>query len=327
MVDIQITENSRKILLFFTLTFTISWSIWFLAPLIYLGDVLLFNGIGVIGAFGPSISALIITSRTGIKSPGEDIPKKKKQITFIIILIVSILSALSMFLINQLISFFAFLVFFGASIIASIIFSGMFSSNPDITDLLQPIKGVKGKNIYLLIAFLLPLLANLGGFLIFIILGGILPTGFNLLTRLLYITCLFPYIFFFGGPLNEEIGWRGLATPRLQEKYSPLITGLIIGIIWSVWHAPLHFIGFYPGGVEGFLMRFTYNIPFGIIFTWYYNKSKGNLLGAIIFHASVNVYNSLFLGAAFYTMLLCILFVIFIMVQEKMWKKVPVVDD
>ena len=326
MVGRQISENSRKLLLFFTLTFTISWTIWFLAPLISLGDVLLLNWICHIGVFGPSISATVLASR--IESNREDNQKKNKRNIFSIILIVSFLSALSSFplfylyYINVEFFFFVIIVVIVASIIASFLISGIYSSNPGISNLLQPIKGVKGKNIYLLIAFLIPLLLSLGG-LIFVILGGTISMDVNYFMPLLSMTLLFPHLFFFGGPLNEEIGWRGFATPHLLEKYNPLITGLIIGIIWSIWHAPLHFIGFDSGGWLGLLWRFTYNIPLGIIFTWYYVKSQGNLLGAIVFHASVNVYFNVFFGAYIYNILIYIVLAIFLIIYGKMWKKLP----
>jgi uncharacterized protein len=35
----------------------------------------------------------------------------------------------------------------------------------------------------------------------------------------------------------EEIGWTGFATPRLLERFSPLHAGLILGLLWALWHA------------------------------------------------------------------------------------------
>jgi membrane protease YdiL (CAAX protease family) len=34
----------------------------------------------------------------------------------------------------------------------------------------------------------------------------------------------------------EEVGWTGFATPWLQRRYSAVTTGLIVGVIWGVWH-------------------------------------------------------------------------------------------
>jgi len=39
------------------------------------------------------------------------------------------------------------------------------------------------------------------------------------------------------GPM-EEFGWRGVALPLLQRKLAPICTGLVLGIIWGLWHLP-----------------------------------------------------------------------------------------
>jgi membrane protease YdiL (CAAX protease family) len=44
------------------------------------------------------------------------------------------------------------------------------------------------------------------------------------------------------GPLSEELGWRGYAIDALQAKWSALVSSLVVGIFWSVWHGPLFFI-------------------------------------------------------------------------------------
>lgn len=36
--------------------------------------------------------------------------------------------------------------------------------------------------------------------------------------------------------LGEEIGWRGYALPKLQERFSPLAAALILGVVWSAFH-------------------------------------------------------------------------------------------
>ena len=44
-----------------------------------------------------------------------------------------------------------------------------------------------------------------------------------------------------GGGLFEETGWTGFAVPRLRKRYSILSTGLIVGILWGIWHFMIAF--------------------------------------------------------------------------------------
>jgi len=40
-------------------------------------------------------------------------------------------------------------------------------------------------------------------------------------------------------PLGEEIGSRGFALPQLQSRYAPVPASLILGLLWTFWHAPI----------------------------------------------------------------------------------------
>ncbi len=44
------------------------------------------------------------------------------------------------------------------------------------------------------------------------------------------------------GPLSEEAGWRGTAYPRMRASLGRFQVGLLLGVIWAVWHLPLFFI-------------------------------------------------------------------------------------
>jgi len=91
----------------------------------------------------------------------------------------------------------------------------------------------------------------------------------------------------FLGPI-EEFGWRGLALPLLQRKYSPFRAGLILGIIWAVWHIPAFLIGGTPQSAWAIAPYFFGIIANSIIMTALFNESRGSLLLAFLMHFQVN---------------------------------------
>lgn len=103
-----------------------------------------------------------------------------------------------------------------------------------------------------------------------------------------------------GGPIAEELGWRGYAQGLLQQKYNPNTSGLIIGFLWSLWHLPL-FI-FLPKAV-GSMPIWAY-VPLmaamGVIFSWLYNHTKTSVLLAILLHGGMNFAHG-FLGASVFS--------------------------
>lgn len=143
-----------------------------------------------------------------------------------------------------------------------------------------------------LTAFFLPILlyALMAG--IHILLGG----KFNPseVAPLWSLPAGFLSVFLWGGG-NEELGWRGFALPRLQDRFSPLMSSLIIGVVWTLWHAP-------PGIIELGFVNWAVDFPFymitvtgiSIVVTWLYNRSGGSVLLTMVFHASVNVVQSLY---------------------------------
>ena len=52
----------------------------------------------------------------------------------------------------------------------------------------------------------------------------------------------FPVFLVIGGPLGEEIGWRGFALDQFQRKWDSITSSVILGAIWGLWHLPLFFM-------------------------------------------------------------------------------------
>ena len=115
---------------------------------------------------------------------------------------------------------------------------------------------------------------------------------------IMWIPNFFLY-YFIGGPFTEEYGWRGYALDRLQSKFNALVSSLILGLIWGLWHIPLFFIS---GTVQSYIPFYEFvliQIITSIFYTWIVNNNrdkKGNInvFLAIIFHAIANFSSMIF---------------------------------
>ena len=88
-------------------------------------------------------------------------------------------------------------------------------------------------------------------------------------------------------PIFEEGGWRAFAIPRLQEKYSALVSGLVMGVTWSVWHLPSFFtVGSDHYGIS-FLWFLMTLVSVSILMVWIMNHTNQSALMTILFHASI----------------------------------------
>ena len=82
----------------------------------------------------------------------------------------------------------------------------------------------------------------------------------------------------------EEFGWRGVALPLLQRKLSPFWAGLILGIIWALWHIPAFFLSGMPQTAWAAGPYFLGIIALSVILTPMFNSARGSLLIAYLYH-------------------------------------------
>lgn len=94
------------------------------------------------------------------------------------------------------------------------------------------------------------------------------------------------------GMVGEELGWRGFALPKLIEKYDPIVSSLILALPWMFWHLPLSVFQEWTGNMPlmYFLLKYALLIfPLTLIFTWFFQKTKGSILLVIVFHKAFNL--------------------------------------
>lgn len=90
------------------------------------------------------------------------------------------------------------------------------------------------------------------------------------------------------GPLGEELGWRGFALPRLLKRRSALSAGVILGIIWGVWHLPAFIIAGTPQNNMSFPIFMISIVALSVLMTWAFKGTRGSVLAAALIHWAFN---------------------------------------
>jgi len=127
-----------------------------------------------------------------------------------------------------------------------------------------------------------PLLVVILVVLSFILLGGIITELSINIGFLVFMTV----IAIFTGATGEELGWRGYLQPRLQEKLSPLLSSILVGLAWGFWHIPLWLAGVWvDSDLTTYLIR---TVAYAIIIGWAYNRSNQSVFVASMFHYFIN---------------------------------------
>ncbi len=97
---------------------------------------------------------------------------------------------------------------------------------------------------------------------------------------------------FFIAALGEEIGWSGYATEPLQRRWGTLTAGILLGLVWAVWHfIPLLQVN---RSVEWIAWWSLGTVSLRTIMTWLYVHAGKSVSAAAVFHAMINLCWQLF---------------------------------
>lgn len=146
---------------------------------------------------------------------------------------------------------------------------------------------------YLPVLFLLPATIIFAHVLNGLVFNSPFPKS-SLLTEFYWIPIIF--LVFLIMQFSEELGWRGYALDRLQKRWSAVLSSVLLGSIWAIWHLPMFLI-------SGF-SQFDNQLPYGqffitlvlisVLITWLQNNTKGSLAPAFIMHALFNLSGEVF---------------------------------
>ena len=92
------------------------------------------------------------------------------------------------------------------------------------------------------------------------------------------------------GAAGEEIGWRSFLQPMLDKKYPIIISSIIVGTIWGLWH-----INHFANGVIFVFGFLIFAISASIIVMFLLKNTEYSIYVSTIYHASINISFKIFL--------------------------------
>jgi len=99
-------------------------------------------------------------------------------------------------------------------------------------------------------------------------------------------------IAFFVAGLAEELGWSGYVTDPLQDRWSALGGGIVIGMTWAAWHLiPLVQAHRTATWIAWWWL---YTVGNRVLTVWLYNNTGRSVFAAALFHAMQNASWQLF---------------------------------
>jgi membrane protease YdiL (CAAX protease family) len=314
----------HPLIAYFVLTYAFSWALWIpLQQLVIDGRSVLMPLISL-GVFAPALVGIGLSAV--LKPHPCQGSRKPAVISFIVAWILASGVIIMDLMTNGQRNFSTTLVVISiiTALLPAFIVSSVFSTIPGVrAHLVTYIKPRGPFGYYLLALVLFPAIWVLGYFLSRALGMEVQFSNYPLFdARLLGMVILFfLYNFIYGG-LSEEPGWRGFALPRLQVKFSPLVSALILGVLWAVWHAPARFGGIEAKSVSDTIVEWVLIVLVSVIFTWLFNRTKGSILVTALVHPAMNTTGN-FLTGSLGAILLLFVFMIFVIVLDKMWRRPP----
>ena len=144
---------------------------------------------------------------------------------------------------------------------------------------------IKAKAWYLPIFLLFP-------FIVFVQYALALLSGLPVPAPRFTLLVPLAFIGFFFGVLGEELGWTGYALDPMQEKWNALTAGILLGIMWASFHAPVWILTGQP--FFWVAWQWIYVVAARVLFVWIYNNAGKSLFAMALLHPGFGVYWYLF---------------------------------
>ncbi|MHB1153919.1 MAG: CPBP family glutamic-type intramembrane protease [Eubacteriales bacterium] len=138
--------------------------------------------------------------------------------------------------------------------------------------------------IWYLLAAALPMLFSFFSIIVYCIITNQSEHIFDIFIPVNFISAILFLIVF---AALEEVGWRGFALPKLREKHNAVLSALILGLIWGLWHLP-KIISEGTTDALSIITLIIFGMLLSVFISWIYENTRGSIFLAILTHASVN---------------------------------------
>jgi membrane protease YdiL (CAAX protease family) len=318
---------------FFLIGITISFSTLFPALILIpqdsnLGQLLIFY-LARIGVYSPVLTGLFIERI--IRPQKTSTPTRNIPVTLSvwIISVIILIASLKLTAPPDLPLITLILISLPAALLPAYVVSSAISGADGVKKMLETLIKPKGEIRFYIFALLTFPIIRFVGLGITNILDGnpLVPQISQIKDLALTVVITFFSVMLYSGGINEESGWRGFVQKRLQTKYSPLISNLILWFLMVIWHIPNDIIQYQHG--DYFFIRFVLYPCIAVLFGWVYNRTNGSILAPAIFHASMNSMNPLvtIFPITYAESIILITLTVLVVISNKMWRKLPEQHD
>ena len=152
---------------------------------------------------------------------------------------------------------------------------------------------LSGNFKWYLLAFGLPLICFSAKFLMPIIISGHSDwlSGFtaqNVLSNIFTLAAMSAVMSI--GLIGEELGWRGYMDRKMEPLFGTVVTCIVSGIVWGLWHLPMDMAGCDGVITDAFIMcggRMIQLTLYGVFLMWL-TKKTDSVFPAVIGHYMFN---------------------------------------
>lgn len=86
------------------------------------------------------------------------------------------------------------------------------------------------------------------------------------------------------GAIGEELGWRGYLHKRLDAGMAGLISSVIVGVLWALWH-----VGMYQNGALYMVFFVLLMVSYSVAIYALVASAGFNVILAAVFHLGINI--------------------------------------